>query len=86
MCPFNLHSHAQPGNVEILLSSRQIQHNGKWRCIHNIKGFQFVFLQEEKKTTSTKKKKKVAGLENVLNSPTLLENKTAFLGIPVGTN
>lgn len=69
MCPFNLHSHVQPGNVEMLLSSRQIQHNGKWRCIHNLKDFQFVFLQEEKK-------KKVAGLENVLNSPTLLENKT----------
>lgn len=69
MCPFNLHSHVQPGNVEMLLSSRQIQHNGKWRCIHNLKDFQFAFLQEEKK-------KKVAGLENVLNSPTLLENKT----------
>lgn len=75
MCPFNLHSHVQPGNVEMLLSSRQIQHNGKWRCIHNLKDFQFVFLQEEKKQLQ-RKKKKVAGLENVLNSPTLLENKT----------
>lgn len=86
MRPFNLHSHVQPGNVEMLLSSRQIQYNGKWRCIHNLKGFQFVFLQEEKNNFNERKKKKVAGLENVLNSPTLLENKTAFLGIPVGTN
>lgn len=86
MCPFNLRSHIQPGNVEMLLSSRQIQHNGKWRYIHNLKGFQFVFLQEEKKKKKTSTEKKMAGLENVLNSPTLLENKTAFLGIPVGTN
>lgn len=83
MCPFNLHSHVQPGNVEMLLSSRQIQHNGKWRCIHNLKDFQFVFLQEEKKQLQRKKKKKSGWFGKCVKFPNFAgEQNWAFLWEP----
>lgn len=84
MRPFNLHSHVQPGNVEMLLSSRQIQYNGKWRCIHNLKGFQFVFLQEEKNNFNERKKKKSGWFGKCVKFPNFAGEQNCFPGHSCG--
>lgn len=84
MCPFNLRSHVQPGNVEMLLSSRQIQHNGKWRCTHNLKGFQFVFLQEEKNDFNGEKKKKSGWFGKCVKFPNFAGEQNCFPGHSCG--